>query len=314
MILENVNTHQEDLDLEASPDFLGEGHELAAVQGDFLSEMHNLTVALARVEHKCLVENNEELMEGAVGEFFKSAGKKIKELWERFIAWLGSMFTRLKDAFVKREEWLSRNKAALNAVTDDALKGIKVSLHAGTQKGGFASLVKDSINEAEKLMTQISNLESSDAGPVKATVERLMKEEKDYLGLQSEVELNKALVGKLIGVAEDTYKALALLPSAKGVAQAGLKYAAALEGTTTGDGKEKANARAAAMRMLAPKIQQLFAGLASSVSTANGQAMSALVKAAGKAAKKEEPKKDDKAAPAAAGAKNEDTSILAAFM
>jgi hypothetical protein len=76
MILENVNNEH---DLPASPDYLGEGFELADIQLDAMTEMHNLTIALARVEHKCLVESNQELMEAGIKEFFAKAVETIKK-------------------------------------------------------------------------------------------------------------------------------------------------------------------------------------------------------------------------------------------
>ena len=324
MILENVNNeHIEVTDLPASPDYLGEGFELADIQLDAMTEMHNLTIALARVEHKCLVEGTDEsktFHEGAIGEFFKRQAENIKTWWQKFIAWLGSLVTRLKDAFVKREEWLNRNKAVLNGLTDEQLKDTKVSIGTEVAGADFIGALKGGISEAEKLIAAAAAMDGVQAD--KSKTEQLKGAISSFFGGKAtdsvaaavngklvgdskEVDLNKALVGKLVASAEKSYKAILILPSAKAVADAAVKSAAGLEGmTAAGDGKEKAAARVAAMNAVAPKVQQMFAALASAIGAANGQAMSALVKAASKAGKKEEK-------PAA---KQEESSILTAFM
>ena len=324
MILENVNNeHIEVTDLPASPDYLGEGFELADIQLDAMTEMHNLTIALARVEHKCLVEGTDEsktFHEGAIGEFFKRQAENIKTWWRKFVAWLGSLVTRLKDAFVKREEWLNRNKAVLNGLTDEQLKDIKVSIGTEVAGADFIGALKGGISEAEKLINVATTMDGVQAD--KSKTEQLKGAISSFFGGKAtdsvaaaingklvgdskEVDLNKALVGKLVASAEKSYKAILILPSAKAVADAAVKSAAGLEGMTAADdGKEKAAARVAAMNAVAPKVQQMFAALASAIGAANGQAMSALVKAASKAGKKEEK-------PAA---KQEESSILAAFM
>ena len=320
MILENVNNIT---DLPASPDYLGEGFELADIQLDAMTEMHNLTIALARVEHKCLVEGTDEsktFHEGAIGEFFKRQAETIKTWWQKFVAWLGSLVTRLKDAFVKREEWLNRNKAVLNGLTDEQLKDIKVSIGTEVAGADFIGALKGGISEAEKLINTATTMDGVQAD--KSKTEQLKGAISSFFGGKAtdsvaaaingklvgdskEVDLNKALVGKLVASAEKSYKAILILPSAKAVADAAVKSAAGLEGmTAANDGKEKAAARVAAMNAVAPKVQQMFAALASAIGAANGQAMSALVKAASKAGKKEEK-------PAA---KQEESSILAAFM
>ena len=316
MILENVNNIT---DLPASPDYLGEGFELADIQLDAMTEMHNLTIALARVEHKCLVEGTDEsktFHEGAIGEFFKRQAENIRTWWQRFVAWLGSLVTRLKDAFVKREEWLNRNKAVLNGLTDEQLKDTKVSIGTEVAVADFIGALKGGISEAEKLINVATTIDGVQAD--KSKIEQLKGAISSFFGGKAtdsvaaaingklvgdskEVDLNKALVGKLVASAEKSYKAILILPSAKAVADAAVKSAAGLEGmTAANDGKEKAAARVAAMNAVAPKVQQMFAALASAIGTANGQAMSALVKAASKAGK-----------PAA---KQEESSILTAFM
>ena len=324
MILENVNNEH---DLPASPDYLGEGFELADIQLDAMTEMHNLTIALARVEHKCLVEGTDEgktFHEGAIGEFFKRQAENIKTWWQKFVAWLGSLVTRLKDAFVKREDWLNRNKAVLNGLTDEQLKDTKVSIGTEVAGADFIGALKGGISEAEKLIAAAAAMDGG-AQADKSKTEQLKGAISSFFGGKAtdsvaaavngklvgeskEVDLNKALVGKLVASAEKSYKAILILPSAKAVADAAVKSAAGLEGmTAAGDGKEKAAARVAAMNAVAPKVQQMFAALASAIGAANGQAMSALVKAASKAGKAE--KKEEKPA-----AKQEESSILAAFM
>ena len=70
-------------DLVASENYIGDACEFADISMTAMTEMHNLTLAMARVEHKCLMENDQSLMESAIGDFFKK-----KSILNGFIAQL----------------------------------------------------------------------------------------------------------------------------------------------------------------------------------------------------------------------------------
>ena len=324
MILENFTPSAiaEAGELQASDLFVGDAGEFAELTNASISEMHNLTIALARVEHKCLVESNQELMEAGIKEFFAKAVETIKKWWNSFIAWLGSMWTKLKDVFSKREDWLKRNASAISGVSDDKLKGVKVSIGANIATSDFAGLASKAISEAKDAVGLAQHLSKDAVADSRSFIEkskekmlgflksRDMKKSvaknihDDLIGESSEVELNKGLVSKLLKVANDTFKAADQMKGAKIVADAAIKEA---EGLTRAQGGERdiVNARVSYLRSIGPEVQALITGFTSAVSAANSQAMPALVKVAGLAGKAEEKKPE---------AKQEGTDVLAAFM
>lgn len=324
MILENFTPAAiaESGELQASDLFVGDASEFAELTNVSISEMHNLTIALARVEHKCLVESNQELMEAGIKEFFAKAVETIKKWWNSFIAWLGSMWTKLKDVFSKREDWLKRNASAISGVSDDKLKGVKVSIGANIATSDFAGLASKAISEAKDAVGLAQHLSKDAVADSRSFIEkskekmlgflktRDMKKSvaknihDDLIGESSEVELNKGLVSKLLKVANDTFKAADQMKGAKIVADAAIKEA---EGLTRAQGGERdiVNARVSYLRSIGPEVQALITGFTSAVSAANSQAMPALVKVVGLVGKSEEKKPE---------AKQEGTNVLAAFM
>lgn len=333
MILENYTPDVADQELHASPEFIGEGFEFTELSVSAISEMHNLTIALARVEHKCLVESNDALLEAGVKEFFAKIVETIKKWWNTFIGWLGSMWNKLKDVFVKREDWLKRNSAAISGATDEQLKGMTANLGAEVGSVDYSAIAAKAIGEAKSVVGLATHL-NKDAvadsrsftekakemllSPLKSrdTKKSIAKNIYDSLvGESGEVTVTKGLVGTLVKTAFSTFKAIDQLKGAKMVADAAMKEAEGLVKVEGGD-KEIVNARVSYLRSMGPEIQGLIAGFASAVSAANGQVMPILVKVAA-AAGKTEKKADEAAAPAKDEKKdsvNASTDILAAFM
>ena len=331
MILENYTpAFAEDQDLQASPDFLGEGFEFTDLTVESLSEMHNLTIALARVEHKCLVESDDALLEGAVSEFFKKTVETIKAYWAKFVAWLGSMWTKLKDVFVKREDWLKRNASAISSVGDDKLKDMKATIGSGVAGSvKYASALQKSIQAAEKITAdvKVEIKAPADERPFlekarEALIGHLTAKDPKatpgarihsaLVGEGKEVDVNKALVGRLLEVAKDTFDAIGKMAGVKMIAAGAVKSAEGIAVTVGGD-KALVNAKFAAIRAVGSEVQTTIAAYASALAAANGQAMPVLVKVAALAGKAEE-KKPEAAAPAAKEPVNASTDILAAFM
>jgi hypothetical protein len=327
MILENYNPAAiASEELVESADFAGDTGEFAELTVAGLSEMHNLTIALARFEHKALTEGTDEsktLIEAAVGEFFAKAAETVKKWWASFIAWLGSMWTRMKDAFVKREEWLGRNKSAISGATAEQLKDIKASIGSEVLNTNFADVASKAINEAKAVIAAAGKTTAAEGKSFKeraqeAITKHLAKRDAknsigknvhdSLIGESKEVEVNSGLVGKLISTAEATFKAVGQIGGAKMVADAAVKEAEGLAHVTGGD-KADINARISALRDVGHLVQATISAHASAISTANGQVMPVLVRIAGAAGKKE---KEPKAAPAAAT--NESGSLLDAYL
>jgi len=332
MILEHVGAPAaktlivEDIQLEASAEFFGDASELLEVQAASLAEMHNLTIALARFEHKCITEAAApELLEEGVKEFFAAAVEKIKEWAKRFMAWLGSMWTRLKDLFVKREDWLKRNEVALQKVTADQLKGLKVKLGKEVMNGNPDSELQGVLSAAENAI-EMAKGDIPDAAPekIKQTIRQRVEgklkaydEKKSFMksahdsmvGDEAEVELSPSDVKKLIAVALASFRSLDQLKYGKKISDTVIAQAdavARMAAAGKGEDTKQTNARLSVLREVSSEVQQMFAALSSALSAMNGQAMSALVKVASHGKVKAEGE-----APAA---KNEGTSLLAAFM
>jgi hypothetical protein len=324
MILDNYfteNAASADVELVASDRYLGEEAEFTELSMTAMSEMHNLTLAMARVEHKCLVENDQSLMEGAVADFFKKAKETIIKWWNEFIAWLGSMYTKLKDVFIKREDWLKRNKAQILSATAEQLKDAKVSIGKKLFENEWASFPDQLIEEGRYIIAMASKLEAGDRSFKDKATEAMMKPYKEYsrgksvskamhdslIGESEEKALDTSFVKTLVGVAEATYKAMDKMKGAKIVAEAALS---AVKGNAMmSEDKAVVNARLAALRDCGSEIQHSYAALSGILSTANSQAMAGLVKAASAAGK-------NKAASAAGKdpKKNESASLLDAYM
>jgi hypothetical protein len=322
MILENTAQFDDEIvgELELSENFVGDAGEFGELTNDALSEMHNLTVALARLEHKSLVESNQELLDEGVKEFFAAAAAKIKAWWNTFIQWLGSMWTKLKDALVKRADWLGRNKGVISGVDAAKLAGVKVKIGKNLLGSDFGGAARASIAEAQKLVAAAGSVTPQDGKSFKErAMEALKKPLKvrndkaslaknihdSLIGEAEEVELTKAIVGQLLAVAENTFKAVDQMKGAKIVADAAVKTAEGMAHVEGGD-QAAVNAKISALRDVGTMVQATIAGYSSAIGAANSMAMPILVKVAGLA-----DKKDDKPA---AEPQNASTSLLAAFM
>ena len=318
MILDTRDTFV-DTFMEASADYVGDASELVAIQIEALSELHNLSMAMARVEHKCLMENDNTLMESAIGDFFTAARKRITEWWTSFIKWAGSLWTRLKEVFVKRQEWLNNHKSEITAVTNEQLKDVKVKIGNEVLKGQAATLPTEVIEEGAQFVKSAIAINSADtrtfAQKIKDSVSSRYKSYKDgkslaaaiaelYVGKESEIQLDKTVVGNALKAAEGTFAAIDKMKGAKVIADAAIA-AAKGEQLMAGGDKGLVNARLKGLTIAGTEVQQYFSAASSALATANSQAMSVLVKAASKykapEAEKEKPK-------------NESAGILDAFM
>ena len=299
---ESSSARHSDVDLYASDEFSGDAGELVEMTANALTESHNLTIALARFEHKCIVENTmygngDNLMEGAVSEFFARAAKTIKEWWNKFVKWLGSMWTSVKDIFVKREDWLSRNKNAIEAKTDAELKSltVKVGNVVAGMSANYISIVTGTIDDCKTAVSaaESADIRDSQSGASflsklkdkisrnrgeKAEFGKIFKE--DMIGNdETTLTLSSTLVKKAVAKALETFKALDSLKGAKMVADAALKTAEGLARMDSGEHKMVAE-RVKLINGVSPSIQAAFAQLSSALNTANSQFMSICVKAA----------------------------------
>lgn len=329
MILEHSfsgsNTSYEHIELEASPKYLGSPEELVSMATDALTETHNLSIALARFEHKCITESaGAELMNEGVKEWFSKAAEAIKRWWGQFMAWLGSLWTRLKDIFIKREDWLKRHRSAIEAKTDADLKNMKVKIGVNAAKTGinFTSTIEKTIKKAEEVVNEAAVSKIEEPAEIDGLIARLRtslanvlhpgvaddngveKKFHDTIIGSTEVEmpLSPAFVKKCIERALDTFSALDKLKGAKAVADAAISRAAGM--AVVKGGEEKVvQGRIRTINAVSPKIQSGFSAMGSVLAAANGQYMAVCIKAAGA-----------KAAADSTTVQNNSGDLLAAFM
>ena len=304
MILESsFGLYADNTELYQSSNFLGESCELSELTTSALSEMHNLTVAMARFEHRCITESSDSgLLEAGVREFFKKAVDTIKKWWNQFTAWLGSMWTRIKDVFVKRSDWLGRNKAAVLALTAENLKGLRVKIGQNVIDTDWSGTAVKVMNEAKEVVSYSSSpsqLGSDDRSMLTRAKEKLMSPFKnsdaaasvakrindELIGQENEVDAVPGLVKNCVTAAENSFKAIDQMKGAKMVAEAALKEAEGLQ-RMSGDDSKTMNGRIAFLRGIGPEVQSLISGYTAALNTANGQAMGVVVKAAARVSSK----------------------------
>ena len=312
---------------------IGDTSELIEMTADLMAEQHNLTIALARHEYKCLTESaGREVLNEGIGEFFKRLGEKIVELWKRFKAWVISIFNKIRDSiFGPRRDWLKENGKAVSEFTDfgnlevkigDKLKDAKLNVLIKKASGMEGELIKVSkeYGSSEMKSEDFKKLVWGELTPgrddKKDTVSSWMM--KEMLGEDKTVPMDHALVQKLLAVAEQTYKNLEALPHAQKLADAMIAKAAETEkiGQTAlakdNEAAQKTSKRTLeALSAMGSMSQTFISAMVDVNNKANSQAMSALVKAlsAGKAAKAKAEKAEKEAK-----SQNASASVLDAFI
>ena len=310
---------------------IGDTSELIEMTADLMAEQHNLTIALARHEYKCLTESaGREILNEGIGEFFKRLGEKIVELWKRFKAWVISIFNKIRDSiFGPRRDWLKENGKAVSEFTDfgnlevkigSKLKDAKLDVltkNAGGMENDLAKAAKE-YGASEMKSEDLKKLFWGEVTPgrddKKDTVSSWMV--KEMIGEDKTVPMDHALVQKLMTVAEQTYKNLEALPHVQKLADAMIAKTTEIEkiGQTAlakdNEAGQKTSKRTLeALSAMGSMTQTFISAMVDANNKANGQAMSALVKAfsAGKAAKA-------KAEKEAKSSQNASASVLDAFI
>jgi hypothetical protein len=333
MILET--TQVTDLDEEAitaedmdGGDYTGDASELVEMANDLMSDSHNLTVALARFEHRAIMESAgdaeaaDALMEGAVGQFFTTLKDNIVKYWKRFTQWVMNLYTRIRDAVLgPRKEWLGKNMSELKGFSD--FGDAKVSFGSkllSSDVGTIFARAKNGVGETARAVNSVDSNTKPDGFKDKVSDILFVKTkdktfstalEEFYIGASSEQALSSGLVGKLEGAAEKTFKNADMMPAlaAAGKAVVAVAVAAETEGTGNAAGGSKEAKAAAALKLkyagaLGPIISSYIAACVSVNSKANSQVMSALVKALNAGRAKKGAKKEA----------NAGTDLLAAYM
>lgn len=285
---------------------IGEPSEIGEMVNECAGDMHGLTVALARFEHKCIVENAGmfALNEG-VKEWFIKAKDFVVRMWKKFVAWVKSVYERIRTAvFGPRENWLKEHEKELR--TFSKFGGEKVTLGNKLRKQFSVIMDRSSkINVVSREAETFAGGSQSEAdfkSSVRAKLGNKTKDEsyattfrKEFVGDDKEVALSSALISELIDIVKDTAAAIELMPNAQKKAEAEIGMLetfatqASRDENLSGRELETAKRKIEGIRIAGTEYTSCLSALVELISSANGQAMRALVKAysAGKSNLKE---------------------------
>ena len=276
---------------------VGDPAELQEMTNECVSDIHNLTVALARFEHKCIVESaGEELLNEGIGEFFAKVKAKIVEYWNRFKAWVVQLVNKIRGSvFAPRKKWLDEKRTELN--TASFKKDAKVSIYSlmkpGKAEEAAEKLGMKAYQEAVKAAEKYSKSKQS-TEDLKSALESAMMAgkkkgesamaylERTYLGKEEEAKLESGLVKQLIKIADDTFKLADTLPGVQKIADGMIQVADAQLKPGASDSTEAKNIKhrlAEALNVVGPMISQGVSAMIALNSKYNAKAMSALASA-----------------------------------
>jgi hypothetical protein len=298
MILENFNDTSYPASFSST---IGDPTELVEATVEFMSEAHNLTVALARFEHRAIMESAGDitqasaLMEGAVKEFFVRMKDGIVKYWKKFMAWISFTYQRLKSTiFAPRRQWLKDNLAEIEGMSnfpDDAKVSVGKNLPGNYFHGLFAAstaLITQAGSYAVKSSSGVDQTAFNDE--VKKILLDGQTTDDNYA-----VSLNKTMIGdsedvkmkdvkaKLINVANSTFDNVDKMPALTHVGNALISEAsaAAIEAGVKASSDEERTDQATKIKNISSASTAItsYIGALVSVNTrANAQAMSALLK------------------------------------
>ena len=330
MILEQTyGNYYGDNHLQESHQYTGDASELIGIVTDLLTETHNLTIALARFEHKCLTESGDStyLMEAGVKEFLAGVIASIRKGFSTFIGWIRAAITKLKLSFSKRESWLKSNKAAILAKTNAALQGLTVTVGDVVAKGDYdySTVISHTTDVCLELVdtavkapigwSKLNLIKQTEMLFTRAMGKTPIPAKAMVGSSEKELALNAPIVAKAVTKAEQTFEAVSQLDGGKKVADQAVAEAERAAGTTAGGDSKLVSERLNLILAITPKIVTIFHELGTALNTANGQFMSICVKAA--SAKSDKPSADAENKDSGSDqseVQNNSGNLLAAFM
>ena len=78
---------------------------------DLIQEDHKNTIALIRLEHYCIVNENTALLKEGVGDYIEKAKKFIKDIYDRVVAAIQKFVNWIKDLFDSDKRLIEKVKA-----------------------------------------------------------------------------------------------------------------------------------------------------------------------------------------------------------
>jgi hypothetical protein len=302
-------------------DFVGEPQELIENTMESMVAVGNLNIAMARLEHHCIVESaSPETLNEGIKEFFSGIKDTIVKYWKKFVNWISAAFESIRSKiFGPRTEWLKKNEAELVKLTSfgDAKYsfGSKVMAYSGTVCQSFTDKAQHALNlvdsvgdkvDREELKKKVEELYGRGDGKDSSLTKSLQD---DIIGDEKEVAIDAAGVKAMIKVAHAAFKDMENLPQTKKIADSFVKKAegytamwANSKGDDDKDGKKSINRRLEAISTIGPVVQSSISAVISAVSKVNAQSMGYLVHALGAGRSH------------ALSGKKESAGILAAYM
>jgi hypothetical protein len=277
---------------------IGEMSELAELGFDLIIETHNLTLALARLEHVTILseaadEEKEAVQKSGAKEFVKRIAARLVEYWNRFIGWIKHIVQEIGlKVFGPRKEWLVKNKAALQSKT--VFGDAKAEIGSAMDPGLLSQMFLHTIGSVEMIIKEAMGARAGDdtrtlMDKVKAPYQNFVKTFKEgvsiaksvneyYIGESEEVALNKPLVDKMIRVAEVCFSNMDELKEAQSQAQSMVREAQQL---ASAPDEEHSAAVLKALTVAGPLVGTMIGAIVSANSRANKLSMAVLVRALG---------------------------------
>jgi len=115
MLLSNYSGSSS-ITFENIPSIHGRASELVEMNTTLLENIGNYTLALARCEHQCIVENaSEVILEGAITDFFGRIIDWLVAFWKKLVDWVSKKWDAVKKWFsTDYKKWYDDNKTYIN--------------------------------------------------------------------------------------------------------------------------------------------------------------------------------------------------------
>ena len=136
--------------------YTGDDTELLDIMVTHEQDMHNLTIAMMRAEHRSIMEGNTALYEEAEESFFKRVWNKIKEFWQKVVDFFRSLWEKISGLFRDREKVIKKNEEVIKKAVES--RSIKMRLPENFAKWDSNKEV-DAVNKNVKgifLLTDIA--------------------------------------------------------------------------------------------------------------------------------------------------------------
>ena len=136
--------------------YTGDDTELLDIMVTHEQDMHNLTIAMMRAEHRSIMEGNTALYEEAEESFFKRVWNKIKEFWQKVVDFFRSLWEKISGLFRDQEKIIKKNEEVIEKAAES--RSIKMRLPENFAKWNSSNEV-DAVNKNVKgifLLTDIA--------------------------------------------------------------------------------------------------------------------------------------------------------------